>query len=537
MPDGMKRSVTGMGRFVNPDSVVFREEVNSEIYVDKSGVINCTNKVICTTQKFICNSRPRRFGKSMTADMLVAYYSKGADSRDLFSSLEISSSPDFEKHLNKYDVIHFDVQGFVELAGNPNKVVSLIRKEVIEELGQYYPECVAEKEESLLNVLAKINAKTGNQFVVIIDEWDVLIRDDAKNRKVQDEYIAFLRGIFKGSEPNRVIALAYMTGILPIKREKTQSALNNFDEFTIIDAGPFARYVGFTEEEVRSLCGKYNRKFEDVKRWYDGYRLDEYHIYNPRAVVNLMMLGKYRSYWSDTANSEIIVPLINMNYAGLKEAVIEMLSGGEVPVIVQTFKNDTVSISSRDNVLTYLIHLGYLAYNEKARTAFIPNEEIRQEMGYLVADNPWKEMTAFINDSKKILEATKRMDGEAVAETIEKIHQSYVSSLEYNDENSLSSVVTVAYLSSMERYFKPVREMPSGKGFCDVVYIPKPEGRADNPALVIELKWDKSAGGAIDQIKAKNYPDSIKDYTDNILLVGISYDRKTKKHECRIEKL
>lgn len=526
-----------MGKYVNPDNSAFLSSYEDRIYVDKSGLIEYTNQVIGKASGFICNSRPRRFGKSMTANMLAAYYSKGADSKEMFSSLEIGSSPDFEKHLNKYDVIHLDIQECIDPAGGPDSVVSYIKRKVIEELEKYYPQSVSKNDKSLFEVLLNIYNDTGNKFVIIIDEWDVLIRDDANNSKVQKEYISFLRSIFKGVQSSRYMALAYMTGILPIKREKTQSALNNFDEFTIIDAGPFARYVGFTEEEVRSLCGKYNRKFEDVKRWYDGYRLDEYHIYNPRAVVNLMMLGKYRSYWSDTANSEIIVPLINMNYAGLKEAVIEMLSGGEVPVIVQTFKNDTVSISSRDNVLTYLIHLGYLAYNEKARTAFIPNEEIRQEMGYLVADNPWKEMTAFINDSKKILEATKRMDGEAVAETIEKIHQSYVSSLEYNDENSLSSVVTVAYLSSMERYFKPVRELPTGKGFCDVVYIPKPEGRADNPALVIELKWDKSAGGAIDQIKAKNYPDSIKDYTDNILLVGISYDRKTKKHECRIEKL
>ncbi len=295
--------------------------------------------------------------------------------------------------------------------------------------------------------------------------------------------------------------------------------------------------IGFTEDEVKTLAGKYDVDFAETKRWYDGYILKGYQIYNPRAVVSVMINGQFMSYWSDTANNEIILPLINMNFAGLKDDIIKMLSGDEVPVIVQTFKNDTVSISSRDNVLTYLIHLGYLAYNVKTRTAFIPNEEIRQEMGYIIADNPWKEMTAFINDSEKILEGTKMMDGAAVAEEIEKIHERYVSALQYNDENSLVSVLLIAYLSSMNRYFKPIRELPSGKGFCDVVYIPKPESRDNSPALVVELKWDKSALSAIGEIKAKHFPDSIKDYTDNILLVGINYDETTKKHECIIEKL
>ena len=525
-----------MGRFVNPDNSAFREAVNSEIYVDKSGIIRYTNRVICTLGKFICNSRPRRFGKSMTADMLSAYYSKGADSKDIFSSLEICSSPDYKEHLNKYDVIHFDVQWFIELAGKPEKVVREIKKKVIAELREYYPDVLPKSTSSLADALSIINNRTGNKFVVIIDEWDVLIRDDANNQKVQEEYIAFLRGLFKGTEPSKYIALAYMTGILPIKREKTQSALNNFNEYTMINPGPMTDYIGFTEDEVKILSEKYGVDYEETRRWYDGYILREKHVYNPKAVVSVMLDGVFMSYWSDTSNYDLVVPLINMDYAGLKDNIIEMISGGEVPVIVQTFKNDTVSISSKDNVLTYLIHLGYLGYNQKNRTAFIPNEEIRQEMGYAVDSNPWKEMISFMNESQSILDATLRGDGEKVSEGMEKIHADYVSSLKYNDENSLSGVLTIAYLSSMTKYFKPIRELPAGKGFCDFVYIPKPEYRSEYPVLVVVLKWNKDAESAIDQIRGKKYPDSIKDYTDNILLVGINYDKKTKKHECIIEK-
>ena len=526
-----------MGRFVNPDNSIFQEAVNSEIYVDKSGLISYTNKVLCTTQKFICNSRPRRFGKSMTADMLTAYYSKGANSRELFSSLEISSSPDFEKHLNKYDVIHFDVQGFLGLAEKPEKVVSLIKKEVIGELRECYPEYVSKDEESLANALAKINVKTGNKFVVIIDEWDVLIRDDANNQKVQDEYISFLRGLFKGTEPSKYIALAYLTGILPIKKQKTQSALNNFNEYTMINPGPLAEYVGFTEEEVKDLAEKYHVDFEETKRWYDGYLLKGNHVYNPKAVVSVMLNGEFISYWSGTSSYSAIVPLINMNYDGLKEAILETISGGNVPVDTSDFQNDVVSFTSRDDVLTYLIHLGYLAYNEKKKTAFIPNEEIREEMNSAVKKKTWSESIAFMERSQDILEATQNKDGAKVAEGIEKIHDTYTSSLKYNDENSLSNVLTLAYLASMDTYFKPIREFPAGRGFADFVYIPKPEFKEDYPALVVELKWNKDAKTALDQIKEKNYPDSIKDYTDNILLVGINYDKTTKKHECLIEKL
>lgn len=526
-----------MGRFVNPDSSAFREALNSEIYVDKSGLIDYTNRLLCTTQKYICNSRPRRFGKSMTANMLSAYYSKGTDSKDMFSSLAIASSPGYGKHLNKYDVIHFDVQGFVELAGSPSKVVSLIKKEIIEELREYYPESVENGEVSLANVLAKINVKTGHKFVVIIDEWDAIIRDDANDKTVQKEYISFLRGLFKGYEPDKYIALAYMTGILPIKRERTQSALNNFKEYTILDAGEFSEYVGFTEDEVKALCKKYNRNYEDVMRWYDGYRLDGYHVYNPRAVVEVMLSGKFKSYWSETSNLDLVVPLINMDFDGLKTDIITMISGSEVPVIVKTFKNDTVSISSKDNALTYLIHLGYLAYNEENETAFIPNEEIREEMVYAVEKKEWDEMTSFIKESDAILEATLSKDASAVEESIERIHDKYIPSVKYNDENSLSCVLTLSYLSSMKLYLKPIREFPTGKGFADIIYIPKTKFAGEYPSLVVELKWNKAAESAISQIKEKEYPDSIKEYTENILLVGISYDKKTKKHECIIEKL
>lgn len=390
---------------------------------------------------------------------------------------------------------------------------------------------------SLPDSLSRIKDKTGQKFIIIIDEWDVLIRDEATNYYIQNEYINFLRGMFKGTEPTKYIQLAYLTGILPIKKEKTQSAVNNLEEFTMLHSYELAPYIGFTENEVKMLCQKYDRDFEKVKKWYDGYLLENYEIYNPKAVVSVMLRGKFRSYWSETGSYEVIVPLINMNYDGLKNTIIEMLSGQNVKVNTLTFKNDPANIQSKDDVITYLIHLGYLGYNEKDETAFIPNEEIRHELINAVKSTNWSDLIHFQYESNHLLDATLSMNTQEVAEQIQKIHSEYASSIQYNDENSLSSVLTIAYLSSMQYYFKPIRELPTGKGFADFIYIPKPEYIRDYPALIVELKWNKNAKTALEQIKNKDYPEAIKQYTGNIILVAINYDKKSKNHECIIEKL
>lgn len=524
-----------MGRFLNPDYSAFETALNSEIYIDKTGLLAYTNKVINTKQAFICNSRPRRFGKSVTADMLTAYYSKGCDSADIFADYEISHAGDFRQHLNKYDVIHLDIQWCLAPAKGAAGVVSYIEKSVIAELKEKYPDIISEETVSLPEAMSEIYTVTGNKFIVIIDEWDILIRDEANNRDEQENYINFLRGMFKGTEPTRFISLAYLTGILPIKKMKTQSALNNFDEFTMLDAGALASYIGFTDLEVEKLCDKYHKDFAEVKRWYDGYVLENQQVYNPKAVVSVMLRGNFQSYWSQTGTYEVVVPLINMDFDGLKQAIIEMVSGSTVEVDTGTFQNDTVSFSSRDDVITYLIHLGYLAYDQRKQCAFIPNEEIRQELLAATKKTKWNELQEFEYQSEQLLEATLDREETLVADYIEQIHMEYASAIQYHNENSLSSVLKIAYLSAMKYYFKPIRELPTGRGFSDFVFIPKEEYRVDYPALVVELKWNKSAHTALQQIKDKKYPESLLQYTGNILLVGINYDKKSKAHECVIE--
>ena len=524
-----------MGRFMNPDNGAFQTTLKSEIYVDKSELIAYTNKVIGTEQAFICNSRPRRFGKSITANMLSAYYSKGCDSEEIFKSLKISQMSSFKQYLNQYDVIHFDVQWCMMDAGSVDDTVDYINEGILEELTKKYKDIIPASAKTAYGAMSYINAATGNKFIVIIDEWDILIRDEANNQKVQEKYINFLRGMFKGVEPAKYIALAYLTGILPIKKLKIQSALNNFEEYTMLDAGPLASYVGFTDDEVRGLSQKYGRDYEEIKNWYDGYTLGEQHLYNPKAVVSIMLRNNFQSYWSQTGTYESVLPLINKDFDGLKTAILAMLSGDEVRIKTTTFQNDMVTFRNKDDVLTLLVHLGYLAFNQKKQVAYIPNEEIRREFMDAVEDDKWSELIQFERESEQLLDATLDLDSEMVAKHIDRIHMEYTSVIQYNNENSLSSVLAIAYLSAMNYYFKPIRELPTGRGFADFVFIPKPEYRGDYPALVVELKWNKNVHTAIQQIRDKNYPQSLLAYTGNILLVGISYDKESKVHECRIE--
>ena len=525
-----------MGKFLNPNNDAFQVALNSNIYVDKTELLIYTNKSLNTNQSLICNSRPRRFGKSITANMLAAYYSKGCNSEEMFSNLAISKDKDFKTHLNKYDVIYFDIQWCMTAVKDVNKVVSYIENAVIKELKEVYKDTLDEPVLSLPEALSNINTSIGKKFIVIIDEWDALIRDEATNITVQETYINFLRGMFKGTEPTKFISLAFLTGILPIKKMKTQSALNNFDEFTMIDASVFAAYIGFTEDEVNYLCEKYQKNFDDVKHWYDGYEVGEFHVYNPKAVVSVMLRNTFQSYWSQTGTYESILPLINMDFDGLKTAIIEMISGANVEVDVRSFQNDMISFSDKDDILTLLIHLGYLAYNPLRQIAWIPNEEIRQEFITATKKKKWNEFLNFQKKSTELLYATLDMDEQMVAESIEKIHTYYASTISYNDENSLSSVLTIAYLSTMQYYFKPIRELPTGRGFADFVYLPKTEYIGEYPALLIELKWNKTVKTAMEQIKERNYVSALKDYTGDILLVGINYDKKKKEHQCEIEK-
>ena len=528
-----------MGNYLNPGNDMFYKMVHSEIYVDKTGLIGYCNRVINTMQRYICVSRPRRFGKSMAANMLSAYYSRECDSEKLFEGLEISKGSGFKKHLNQYDTIFLNMQEFLSRSGNVDKLIDRIKKLVIRELKAEHPDVDYFDDTDLVESMQDIYREKKIPFVVIIDEWDCIFREYKQDKEAQEKYLDFLRDLLKDKG---YIHLAYMTGILPIKKYGTHSALNMFTEYSMTDPGELAEYFGFTGQEVAQLCQKYEMDFDEAKAWYDGYGLvahrqsgDQYYsMYSPKSVVEAMLRHKFGTYWNQTETYEALKIYIQMNMDGLQDSVVRMLAGEEVYVNIGTFSNDMTTFATKDDVLTLLVHLGYLTYNSTNGTVEIPNKEVSKEYVNAISTMSWHGVADSVEASRRLLDALWKMDADAVAAGIDKAHEE-ISILQYNDENSLSCTVSLAFYFARE-YYAIGRELPSGKGFTDICMIPR-KHHLDKPAIIIELKWDKGADAALAQIKEKQYGNALKDYHGNLLLVGINYDKSTKKHECVIESM
>ena len=516
-----------MGIYLNPGKMSFLQATKNPIYVDKSLLIEYTNSLMGINDCKICVSRPRRFGKSTDANMLVAYYSKGCDSLDIFNDLKISQTELYQKHINKHNVIHIDVQKFLSNSEDIDKMIKLLTQRIINEIKKEYDVELFD-ETSLSMSFEDIFAKTGEQFVFIIDEWDCIFREYKEDKEAQEKYLDYLRLLFK-EQP--YVELVYMTGILPIKKYGTHSALNMFDEISMVDPGLLPEFMGFTEKEVENLCIKYDVSFEMMKQWYDGYQLTkEISVFSPRSVVASIIRKKFDNYWTSTETYEALQVYIDMNYDGLKDEVVKLLAGEDVRINTDKFQNDMTTFRSKDDVLTLLIHLGYLGYNRENQKCYIPNKEVTSAFINSIEDSNWKETTRALLNSQELLEATWQKDEEAVAKYLEEAHLD-TAILTYNNENALSYTISIAYMAARNHY-TIIREMPGGKGYADMVFIPK----EDKPALIVELKWDQEVETAIDQIKEKKYYFGLEKYLDNLLLIGISYNKETKKHSCKIEK-
>lgn len=515
-------------------------QVKTGRYVDKTMLIAETNnRLNDTTFDFVCVSRPRRFGKSIAGDMLAAYYSKGADSRELFAPYKIARTADFETHLNKFNVIKIDLNAmFSEWQVIPPEerrsktVIDYVTNLVCNEFKKEFASVSFDAEPSIGAFIQKVHAETGQTFIIIIDEYDVMVREQVPEADFKI-YLAFLNSLFKNAELRPAISLAYLTGILPIIKDRIQSKLNTFDDITILDAGSFAEFNGFTTEEVQALCKKFNRDFSKCKSWYDGYKVGEFEIYNPQAVIKAVMSGVFKSYWSATSSYRVVSEKIAMNFDGIRDDVVTMLGGGKVAVNVLSYQNTMTDFVSKDDVFTYLIHLGYLAYDAEEQECHIPNREIHQEWQMAIKDNAdYTETNKIIKASKELLQATISGNEAAVAEALDTSHTHVTSNRSYNNEDSLQSAIYLAYIYALNNYII-VKEMTAGKGFADIVYIPFDKTKA---ALIVELKRNGSAESAIDQIRQKRYFDSLANWHGAVLFVGVNYDEKTKRHECRIER-
>ena len=521
-----------MGIYFNPNNESYKRARNSQIYVDKTGLIEYLNKRLSTEENCIALSHARRFGKSQAAGMIDAYYSLGSDSTKLFEDTKIAKSNDFEKYRNKYNVIHLDISSFWDFY--KDNIVEKIVEYICDDIREIYEDKIVYSK-MIHSILMNVYRVSNIPFVIIIDEWDCVIRN-SEDKELVHRYLQFLHSLFKSEESKSFLALAYITGILPIKKIKDESALNNFREYTMLDSYPIAEYFGFTEEEVRELCKEYDMDFESTKAWYNGYLIDGKHMYNPNSVSMALDRHKFDSYWKNTSSFASINTFITMNYAGLKDDIMKMLAGGKVRVNTNTFQNDFSTVASKDDALTALIHLGYLGYDADRKSAFIPNYEVATAFEAAIQTGEWKDIAKAISICGELLDETIDGNADRVAELIEQAHETYTSVLNYNDENSLSCVLTMAYFTA-PAYYDIIREHPAGKGYADFIF--KPRANAGwRPAMVVELKYNKSADTAIKQIKEKRYQGALSGYKDKILLVGINYDaegKDKKHHTCVIE--
>ena len=534
-----------MGTYINKGNNAFRNIVSHE-YIDKTSLIPFINETLNSESRYSCVTRCRRFGKSMAAKMLCAYYDKSCDSRDLFAGLKVEKDKSFETYLNKYVVIYLDVTSFTARPELRVNIVREIQSGIIYELKDAFPDVKYKDGSDLMDTLAAIHQDTGEKFFFIIDEWDAICREFPDRQKMKgdpstvvptilDEYVMLLRRLFKTQDSDEVFAGAYLTGILPIKRYNTESALNNFCEYSMIDPAYLAPCYGFTKEEVRMLAKRHNASMDNLKMWYDGYTIGSVKsIFNPYSVMKSLQRGLCRSYWTTTGAYDSVITYIQMNFDGLKDDIIRMLAGERVDVDTTEFLNDMHIVRSKNDVLTVMIHLGYLAYDFETQECYIPNKEVADEMNNAIKATSWDAIAKTIINSKNLINATVSGNEQAVERAIELAHDENTSILSYNDENSLACVLSLAYIWARNEYIIH-REYATGKGYADLVLIPR--RNVSKPALVIELKFNHSADTAIDQIKRKAYPSKIAEYTGDILLVGINYDKETKQHTCKIERL
>ena len=546
-----------MSIYVNPNVQAFEEAINSDIFVDKTEMLLDINEVVGTKQKYISVSRPRRFGKTMAADMICSYYGKSKKNRALFKERKLAQiNPEaWDKYLGKYNVIRLLMTDFVKKDVTVSDSIGLISKRILDELVELYPNTKYDKNDLFFS-LEKFYLNNRTQFVIVIDEWDAVFRIRKEDANGQEIYLDFLRDLFKD---RNYLALAYMTGILPIKKYGEHSALNMFDEYSMISPMKLAKYAGFTFDEVNYLCEKYNMDMASVKEWYDGYILSEdipldkrklyregkynkhmIHIFGPLSVVKSMRSGIIGNYWNNTETYEALAEYIRMDFDGLRETITILMNGGRVKVNISKYQNDMTTFQGKDDILTLLIHLGYLSYDLETEEVYIPNKEILEVFIDSTSDDSWSSFFGMFKKSKELVEATWNCDSDKVAELLENVHDR-ADNKTYNDETALSYAISYAFYAA-QIYYTEIRELDTGKGYADIVFVPSPKYN-DKPLIIVELKNGKSPEEAIEQIIKRNYVARFEHYKGNILAVGINYDgnlkntdSKYKRHQCTFRK-
>lgn len=534
-----------MGMFLNSISPVeeYKDIVKSRFFVDKTLLIE---EIISTVkvdgQKFLCITRPRRFGKSVMANMIYTFFGKAEEGSGIFDTLQISQTADWRECLNQYDVIYID---FSRLPRNCNcyeQYIGRIQDGINADLVEKYQEIKIDIEGTVWDNLQLVFEKTKEKFVFVMDEWDSIFHKDFITDNDRKNYLEFLRDLLKGQA---YVELAYMTGILPIAKYSSSSEINMFKEYDMSTKTKFSEYFGFLDSEVDQLFEIYQKTTRNPKitrdsltLWYDGYYTaagDK--LYNPRSVICALTDNQISSYWTSSGPYDEIFYYIRNNIEAVRDDLVLMVSGEGVDAEIQNYAAVSMNLNTKDEIYSAMVVYGLLTYEDGK--VYIPNREIMgQFKRMLVSKDSLGYVYSLAKKSETMLKATIAGDVETMAEILKFAHDTESPILTYNSEIELSAVVNLVYLAARDKY-RVEREDKAGEGYVDFIFYPERKGE---DAIILELKVDSTPEEAIEQIKDKNYALRFKGklgekpkYMGRILAVGISYNRKTKEHCCKVE--
>lgn len=523
---------------------MYRKITQCPYFVDKSLLLTELIPSFGSINCYCCITRPRRFGKTVMANMVGAFFGKTSRTDELFDHLAVSGQPEYEGHLNKHNVIYIDFSRAPKGCTDYAQYITRIENGILEDLSAVYTDCGISADDAVWDALQRIYEQSDEKFVFVLDEWDALFHMPFASAKEQQKYLLFLKWMLKDQS---YVEFAYMTGVLPIAKYSSGSELNMFIEYDMFTSEKYSEYFGFSDAEVDRLYEIYQKKAasvkfsrEELRIWYDGYYTAAgFRLYNPRSIVLALTDNQLRNYWTSSGPYDELFYYIRHNIEDVREDVVFMVSGERIPASIGQFSAVSMEISSREQIYSAMVVYGLLTYVDGE--VLIPNKELMDQYNELLLSNDsFGYVFKLAKKSEQMLRATLDGDTKIIEEILQFAHNTESPILSYNNETELSAVVNLCYLSARSRY-RVEREDRAGKGFADFIFYPK---HKNEDCMILELKVDSTPEDAIAQIKSKNYAlrftgklGEEPEYTGRILAVGISYSKKTKEHCCKIEVL
>ena len=533
-----------MGKILNSAGqlALFQGRYEGNYFVDKSEILEKLNGLIGKVdEQYLCITRPRRFGKTVMTNLISSYYAKGFDSSMIFDNLKIAEKKDYKQHLNQHNVISLYMAEQPRVCDDTDCYLSYHEKRILKDLRRAFPDCELDTETELWDALEDIFYETDEKFIFVLDEWDSLFHSDFYTEEGAKKYLTFLKNLLKDKP---YVELAYMTGVLPIKKYSSGSELNMFDEFYFPTDTIYDTFFGFTEKEVKDLCQQNQKnggaiQYEQLAEWYNGYHTsDGKRLYNPRSINKALSQNTVKDYWTETGPGTEILELVKNNVDAVKEDMLKMVSGEKVAMASDDFSTSLHTIETKEDIYSVMIIYGFLSYYDGYLT--IPNKELMKKFQKVLKDNSMGYIAKLAQNSNVMLEATLAGDTEKMEEILQYVHQTEIPLLQYNDENSLSCIVNLIYLNARDKY-RIEREEKAGKGFADFIFYPL---NPSDTAIILELKKDDTPEHAIEQIMERKYytrflvcEDGKTVCKSNVLVVGMAYEKKSGLHRCLVKEL